>query len=409
MRGLAPWLLVLVAHGLGTPAALAKDEKEGPEPRYPATFRQAISDAIERGVARLRTLQAPEGHWGSPDDSHAVGHCALPLLALLKAGVPRDDEAVVRALAAIRAMEVTSVYSAGCWLMALHALYAPRLDTQDTDVGDDRAARVRAEAILASLSDEDRASMEATRDFLLKAQNARGLWHYGIPESTPSRAFDLSNVQYAVLGLRAAADCGLDVPVQAWRAALQGLLDIQDPDGEDVRLETREVRDGYVFLGSERAKARPFRYKDDRGHGPLGEYTVPTEAASGSMTTAGIACVAMCMEGLWRSRRFSGKERRLAGHAIRDGLAWLQVNFSVTENPGRGPDHHTYYLYGLERMGMLVGRRWIGTHDWYQEGAQYWLDTQAEPAGGWGRHEATSFGILFLKRATARAVAVTGR
>ncbi|MCB9900333.1 MAG: hypothetical protein H6826_03180 [Planctomycetes bacterium] len=406
MRSARRLALFLVVVAAGAPAD-ARERKEGPEPRYPASFRQAIGEAIERGVARLRALQAPEGHWGNPEDVHGVGHTALPMLALLKAGVPPDDEAVVRAREAIATMKVTSVYSTGCWMMALHALYAPHLDGMDTDVGEDRSSRSDPDAIHARLTEADRKELEKGLAYLLKAQNARGLWLYHIPEVATSRAFDLSNTQYAILGLRAAADCGLDVPVDAWRSALQGLLDIQDLDGEPTKLQRREVRDGYVFSDSEKAKARPFRYKDDRADGPLGEKTVPTQIASGSMTTAGVACVAMCMEGLWRSRRFSGRDRKRAQAAIRDGLAWLQENFSVTENPGREAAHHRYYLYGLERMGMLVGMRWIGGHDWYEEGARWWLDTQGPLEGGWGNHVRTAFGILFLKRATLRAVAVT--
>lgn len=399
-------VLFLALAAAGGPAD-ARERQEGPEPRYPASFRLAIAEAIERGVARLRALQAPEGHWGNPADVHGVGHTALPLLAMLKAGVAPDDEAVVRARGAIAKIEATSVYSMGCWMMALHALYAPHLDGMDTDVGEDRSGRLNPEAIYARLTEADRKELEKGLAYLLKAQNARGLWLYHIPEVATSRAFDLSNTQYALLGLRAAGDCGLDVPADAWRRALQGLIDIQDPDGESTRLQRREVRDGYVFSDSEKAKARPFRYKDDRADGPLGEKTVPTQIASGSMTTAGVACVAMCMEGLWRSRRFSGKDRKRAQAAIRDGVTWLQENFSVAENPGRGADHHDYYLYGLERMGMLVGMRWIGGHDWYEEGARFWLDTQGPIDGGWGDHVRTAFGILFLKRATLRAVTVT--
>lgn len=404
-RSLLPLVLVAVV-GVGGRAE-AKDKQEGPEPRYPASFRQAIAEAIERGVAHLRKLQAKEGHWGDPADAHAVGHTALSLLALLKAGVPPDDESVLRGRAAIAKMQHTSVYSMGCHMLALHALHAPYLDGHDTDVGGDRSTRSAPEAIGKRLSEADREALEKGLAYLLEAQNARGLWYYHVPEAATSRAFDLSNTQYAILGLRAIADCGLDVPTDAWRRALQGLIEIQDAAGDEVRLQRREVRDGYVFLGSEKAQARPFRYKDDRADGPLGEKTVPTAAASGSMTTAGVACVAICMEGLWRSRRFSGKDRKRGQAAIRDGLAWLQENFSVTENPGRGADHHRYYLYGLERMGMLVGVRWIGPHDWYEQGARWWLETQHAGSGGWGNHVRTAFGVLFLKRATLRAVAVT--
>ena len=90
-------------------------------------------------------------------------------------------------------------------------------------------------------------------------------------------------------------------------------------------------------------------------------------------------------------------------------MAWLQANFSVTTNPGHpNGSHHLYYLYGLERMGMLADRRFIGSHDWYKQGADLLLEKQTA-AGAWGNHVPTSFAILFLKRATrGPAVQTTG-
>jgi hypothetical protein len=130
------------------------------------------------------------------------------------------------------------------------------------------------------------------------------------------------------------------------------------------------------------------------------------------MTTAGVACLTICQEGLWRSRRFRGADRKKLQAAIRDGLVWMQVHFSVSENPGEPHAlHHLYYLYGLERMGMLSGTRWIGQHDWYKEGADLLLEMQDAYRGGWGGPVRSSFAILFLKRATRAAdrVVVTGR
>ena len=138
--------------------------------------------------------------------------------------------------------------------------------------------------------------------------------------------------------------------------------------------------------------------------GPLGEKTVFSTPATGSMTTAGVACMAICQEGLWRSRKFKGGDRKKSRDSVRDGLAWMQVHFTVTENPGHPRKaHHMYYLYGLERMGMLTGTRWLGTHDWYKAGADLLLERQTPIHGGWGNHVNTSFGILFLKRATRGA------
>ena len=88
---------------------------------------------------------------------------------------------------------------------------------------------------------------------------------------------------------------------------------------------------------------------------------------------------------------------------MRDALAWLQEHYTVTANPGEKEKeaHLHYYLYGLERAMMLAGRRWIGRHDWYLDGARHLLALEKEHEA-WGRHEPTSFAILFLKRATAR-------
>jgi len=99
---------------------------------------------------------------------------------------------------------------------------------------------------------------------------------------------------------------------------------------------------------------------------------------------------------------------------VKNGLAWLAKNFSVTSNPGRGNAWELYYLYGLERAGVLYGTEKIGDHDWYFEGAKYLLSTQAAD-GSWtvsgGEHPTwdTCFAILFLKKATKPLVASTDK
>ncbi|RPH36585.1 MAG: hypothetical protein EHM91_15885 [Planctomycetota bacterium] len=94
---------------------------------------------------------------------------------------------------------------------------------------------------------------------------------------------------------------------------------------------------------------------------------------------------------------------------VQSGLSWLDENFSVTTNPGKYPEYHYYYLYALERVGMLTNAVMIGSHDWYREGANYLLDAQSAQgswrAGAGGKEDGqtvwdTCFAILFLKRAT---------
>ena len=395
--------LALVLACASLPAgALAKERRKGEKvERYPPSFRLAVKEAIDNGVKRLRTLQTLPGHWGDPAHEQAMGHTALPLLAMLKAGVPQDDVHVKRALKALAGLKMQRVYSVALYLMVVQALYEPKLDTLDTEVGTDRNKRVKPKEVRARLSAEHAKIVEDGLDYLLRAQNASGLWAYDVPASDAEVNRDLSNVQYALLGLRAAADCGFKVKAKVWQAALRGLLEHQDDRGEEVPLVRKEVRDGYAYTSKEDAEVRGFHYRIGRKDGPMGEKTLWAVPATGSMTTAGIACMAICQEGLWRTRRFKGGDRKRSRESIRDGLAWMQKHFTVTENPGHpNQAHHLYYLYGLERMGMLTGTRWLGSHDWYKEGADLLLARQDPARGGWGTHVLTSFGILFLKRAT---------
>jgi hypothetical protein len=99
--------------------------------------------------------------------------------------------------------------------------------------------------------------------------------------------------------------------------------------------------------------------------------------------------------------------------AVEAGLNWLGNNFSVTENRNGSDMTHFYYLYALERVGRLSGRRFIGGHDWYREGAEFLLDAQDGFQGFWSgrgqmgegnRDVATSFALLFLSKGKRQVV-----
>ena len=97
-------------------------------------------------------------------------------------------------------------------------------------------------------------------------------------------------------------------------------------------------------------------------------------------------------------------------NALERGFRWLARHFSVQGNPTiRGPANawHYYYLYGLERAGRMTGRRFIGNHDWYREGADHLVLHAKAPfdeawtGGGHAEnntHIATSMALLFLSK-----------
>ncbi len=200
---------------------------------------------------------------------------------------------------------------------------------------------------------------------------------------------DNSNTQYAALGLRACFDAGILLPEETLQSAVRWLIESMHAiDGED------KAGKGAVVSGGETpGKAQGWSYKGaDDGN------------AYGSMTAGGVGALTIY--------DYMLKKDWKKDPNVKNGLAWLGKNFSVTANPGRGNAWLLYYLYGVERAGILYGTDKIGDHDWYLEGAKYLLGTQAGD-GSWtvsgGEHATwdTCFAILFLKKATKPLVAST--
>lgn len=376
--------------------------------RYTPEFRERVNAAINRGVKHVLALQKPDGSWEGPySKNYPMGHTVLSVLTLHKAGLARDHPRLRKAWEYLHALPLKKTYSVSLLLMALDAKYAPARDPFEV-VEMDRYGKTKRkkgdDPCALTISKQDKELMRRGVEFLVEAQNENGVWRY----PSKGKNWDLSNTQYALLGLKSAERCGLKVPPAVWFSALRFLLEWQDPKGKETALEGNEVRGRYRLTWKEKAQARGFRYSKR------------TQPATGSMTTAGLAGLVICKSALWTSRKFKGKLRAQTRRGIRDAMAWLQTYFDVTTNPSDVPPkpdspfkafhaHHYYYLYGLERAGILTRARYFGEFDWYEEGAEFFLHEQ-EDDGGWpGAPEDTCFAILFLKRATShmRVPAVT--
>jgi len=199
---------------------------------------------------------------------------------------------------------------------------------------------------------------------LLSWQESSGGWSY------PQIHADLSNTQIAAFSLRAAANAGIEVPPDRWSKMV------------DFAMRHREPR--------HRTETSGFSY-------------LPADTVTGSMTAAGISLLALCREAL--GERMPPRVRGEVEAAIQDGLSWLDANWSVSHNPKKG-DFHLYYLYGLERIGALLGLDRIGEHDWYAEGAQWLVRSQGSDGDWQGSAVDTCFGLLFLERATGRPLSL---
>ena len=387
----------IAAAGLaGAPCARAdfgKDEKKFDDLAYPAGLRARVQPAIAKAANWLLSRQREDGSW--PDGREAqypMGPTALATLALLKAGVPSGHPRVERAFQYLKKQPIARTYEVAILLMCLDAKYDAAPDPFAKEEVDRYGNRVVPEPCADQITKDDLAWMRQGVEFLIKTEEA-GHWRYPTPGS-----YDLSNTQYALLGLKAATRCGLKIPSQVWLDALAFLLRVQAASGTFVEVRANEVHGDYRVEWTEKAIARGFSYVGDEGPGRKAP-------ATGSMTTAGAAGLIICQSELWKTRKFTAEQRAETRVAVRDALAWMQENFDVTQNPHAGDQALFYYLYGLERMGILAHTRFLGKWDWYLEGAEFLLHEQ-EPDGSWqgGDLVDTCFGLLFLKRASFRVV-----
>ena len=315
-----------------------------------AKLQPEIDLAIDKGVAWLIENQLRDGSWAYHTTQYPTGQTALSVYTLLKSGLPTSHPAVARALHFLKGRRAHETYSASLQMMAFQATHEAEW-------------QARIPSILQDLLDWH------VND---------GSWGYpGNYDHKPGWT-DLSNMQYAVLGLRAAAQAGYEAPLASWLKIIKSMGEYQDRP-----VEMRVQRGGRQAIET----GAGFRYR------------VVTQERSGSMTAAGVTVLAVCREVL--GKRLEGRGGADVDHRIRLGLNWLDANFTVTENIGKGGWLY-YYLYGLERVGSLLRIETIGEHPWYLDGARFLLEQQGED-GSWNsdtRESDTCFGVLFLKRAT---------
>jgi hypothetical protein len=100
-----------------------------------------------------------------------------------------------------------------------------------------------------------------------------------------------------------------------------------------------------------------------------------------------------------------GRERTPTDDALGAAFAWLGQGDNAVTVDGPRKVYVGYTLFGLERVGLASGYKYIGTHDWYPELARKVVLSQSAN-GSWGKSEEptsdtlidTAYSILFLAR-----------
>lgn len=385
-----------------------------------AEFRAMVMAALQKGTARLRQdlanvgggIIAPDAADG--DRSYNSGRLALGLLALVKGGVAKDDEVVVRGFAALRQRKLIDTYSIANAIMAIEALYVPASETGDLRLGTIDRPRQRQP------SAEDKLLLERWAAQLLGNHDTRVDPAYLLRFNyTPGERFDNSVNQYGLLGLYSAHLCGVEIKGTVWEAATNHLLAAQSEGGEKIELSLVDYRtrtqqqadpDRKASTTKTFARANGWSYEGPKDQGEL----TPTW---GSMTCAGITGLAICEAGLRDNPTM--KRPKLLGDSSRardDGFAWLAKWMTPRQHAGaieRQQHWLYYYLYSLERAALLSGIALLQDRDWYFEGAMVLVLAQ-QADGHWPGEllydqgiERDAMAILFLKQSTSPVL--TGR
>ncbi|MFN8709212.1 MAG: DUF4159 domain-containing protein [Planctomyces sp.] len=324
-------------------------------------LRDRIRRAMDRGCDFLRRTQNEDGSWHNKEglyERYAVGLTSLAIMAQLNCDVPPTAPEIQKGLSWLRnlpAGKPTGVYETSLLLMALTAAEQPDRDLP----------RVRQLSGLLEKTQETQ-GIDA------------GLWGYDIEGRGDNHRTDRSNGQYAILALRDASYFGVNISQDTWKRTHTHWTTLQAQDG------------GWSYT----TNGNP----------------------TGSMTAAGLSTVAITTRMIEDDSDVDEQGRPdccstpQPDTAMEKGRQWMARNFKVNSNP-KESNWHYYYLYGLERAGRLSNVRFFGQHDWYREGARFFISSQLA-SGDWisqGGSEkdavmSTSMALLFLSKGLSRVV-----
>lgn len=364
-----------------------------------AEFVARVDASIARGVQWLKSAKT--------DEVASIATAALAYRAMRACGVPADDAAATKTWRQVRRVakdDRPSTEAAATVLLAIESRGEPLSSPPGR-----REVKVT--------SPEDLEWAHGIAEWLIRGQAEDGTWNAVGGELRPELVgMDHSSAAYALLGLHAAARCGINVDASVWKKALTPILAAQDESGPEVqRGPGGTPRDADAKGASAVDHARGWNYRVFTGpalrNGP----------GSAAMTASGVSSVVICRSELLAKSALPWKLDVASERSIRDGIAWLgrppRGAAGFCEYRADSADRlHSYAA--VERAGRLAGVEWMAELDWYGAGARRILDAQCEDGGWLGEPvaklpkpissldrgaaiEATSNALIFLAKATS--------
>lgn len=390
MRVRLGFVLGLVA--LLTLLAISKSQAQAPG-------ESQVTQARLKGVEFLKSKQIDDGSWEFA--GHEVGITSLCTLALLENGIPQSDPVIEKGHRFVKrnTKELGSTYD-----IALAIVLLSRLDEHgNKPMIRDLGAR------------------------LIAGQNVGGGWSYTCPAKVTSLILtnpdarpkpqdgvgDNSCTQFAVLGLWTASRTGMDID-QPMAAVARRFITTQNSDGgwpytsavanaADKAVAPNPSGSAMTFAGLFSltvARANKLR-KQLEEREALGD--AKASASGSKKSTTGSAKKAE------PKKEDKPDEKKEPADAPDETTTLLKdpVFSKGLERAGQfvqSGDEARYFLWTIERLGVLLALEKIGGVDWYAKGANILIKSQT-PDGSWGEvHNdkglsQTAFAILFLRKA----------
>ncbi len=312
-----------------------------------------VQKAMDRAVQFLQLQARGKGHWDHLESRGNIvrpgGWTSLATLALLNAGVPREDDSIQKSLAYLRTIPPSQTYVVGLQTMVFATAGYP----------------------------EDQPRIQRNVDWLIKVRIGNG-WTYGESVNQASLC-DFSNTQYALLGLHDGIQAGAKVPAEEMQAIQK------------------------LYLRSQISSGWGYRRGDT-----VPSMTMTTAGVCGLYITG-----MDLLEGKQKLRPDGSTENcgvYADNKPIRDAMDWIAARFPAQLTPesiARFVSPY-YCLYGIERTGRLSGQRFFNGHDWYRLGCEFlveqqnangsWQGLRGQPGFDGQPIVATSFALLFLSK-----------
>jgi len=334
-----------------------------------AATPEQVDAALQKGKDHLYKKMDPKQFWeevpmmDEKEGSHSVkgrqwgGLTAISVYALLASGEKHLDPKLAPAVEWIKKQRIIGNYALG--LRAQLWTFLPQTPENKQLANKDRDYLYKGmhRNPLAKAGDRDRIGFYPYWFNDDKLKMAPGDKHW-----------DLSISQYGVLGMWACEQAGVEVNVDYW-------------------VETDKAWKNAMFTEGD-AKGG-WAYKRGGGNDPA----APHEQVKATMTAAGVATLFITQDYLLQYSNFGFCKGGANNPHIDAGLAWMDKHIKQLLGGGQ-----YYGMYGVERIGVASGKKYFGTVDWYEVGADYLVKTQAADGSWGGSIPNTCFAMLFLSR-----------